>query len=264
MEGASYSPRTIGDYLSYLNKYFSEFEVLNFQNLEAFINGIPAEHNETKVKAYKALLSFGSYLDLHGFIESDFLVKAKNKRFRPQSKGPKKQESVTESEFKRMLRVCETLEDRFIISLLWFTGLRASEACALKRKHIFGKEKYLITKGKGDKTRIVPIVKPFRPILYEYYKSLPPEKRKNYLLYDRLGKAMTKSGVYQRVARIAEKAGLTTYPHAFRSGLATYLINKGCPDGVVKDMLGHSSFKTTLIYHRTRRENLIAQVGKFY
>lgn len=51
--------------------------------------------------------------------------------------------------------------------------------------------------------------------------------------------------------------------HQFRHAAACFLIRQGCDLVVIKELLGHKNFDTTLIYARVDREKIREEVGKF-
>jgi len=51
--------------------------------------------------------------------------------------------------------------------------------------------------------------------------------------------------------------------HNFRYAAACYLIRHGCDLVVIKELLGHKSLNTTLIYARVDREKIKEGIGKF-
>jgi integrase/recombinase XerD len=59
---------------------------------------------------------------------------------------------------------------------------------------------------------------------------------------------LTRSGIYQVLERVAERAGVVENwnPHAFRHALAKRMIQKGAPAKVVQNILGHSDISTTM------------------
>ena len=116
------------------------------------------------------------------------------------------------------------------ISLL--TGCRRGEVCKIQRKDI-GDEFIRIEAGntKTLRYRQVPIIPALRPWLE--YVPLP----------------ISFEGVKSGVRRAREKADMPHVGfHTLRHSCATLLLSLGVPLHVVRDILGHSSIKTTEIY----------------
>lgn len=130
---------------------------------------------------------------------------------------------------------------RAAIWIALLTGCRRGEVLAITKADI-GEDAILIRAGntKTLKTRTVPIVPALRPWLAQ----LPLE-----LNYEGL-----KSGF----RRAREKAGMPeVHYHDLRHSCATILLGLGVPLDVVRDILGHSTIKTTERYahalvHRQR------------
>jgi site-specific recombinase XerD len=68
---------------------------------------------------------------------------------------------------------------------------------------------------------------------------------------------MRKDGVYQRVRRIGDKAGVQTASHALRRAFVTLNANKGRSLVMLQMACGHADIKTTRDYCRTSEQELI-------
>jgi len=112
------------------------------------------------------------------------------------------------------------------------TGCRRGEVCKIKREDI-GTDVIRIEAGntKTLRYREVPIVPALRPWL------------------DHLPLAVTFEGVKSGIRRARVKAGLPGIGyHILRHSCATILLSMGTPLDVVRDVLGHTSIKTTERY----------------
>ncbi|MFH1393244.1 MAG: site-specific tyrosine recombinase/integron integrase [Patescibacteria group bacterium] len=164
------------------------------------------------------------------------------------------------------------LRDRAVLELLFSTGLRVSELCALNRDSINmsarggsasgGKSREFAVRGKGDKVRLVFISETAKTALKNYL-----EKRKDIdpALFVRVAKNPAKSDNLRLTARSIErlvkhysaKAGLSkkVTPHSLRHSFATDLLMNGADIRSVQELLGHSSITTTQIYtHITNKQ----------
>lgn len=131
-------------------------------------------------------------------------------------------------------RVFERLtpEMRLVMVVLLETGLRISEACAL-RVPIPAPEQ-IVVRGKGAKERIVLLTDKARAAL------------------DALGGAIPRK--VRTVQRAFQKAG--THPHACRHTLACDLASAGAELGEVQEIMGHSSPATTRVYMAYQTDRL--------
>lgn len=156
----------------------------------------------------------------------------------------------------------KTLRDRAILELLFSTGLRVSELCALNRDSINLKSGEFAVRGKGDKIRLVFLSETAKEALKNYLKkrgdvdeALFVRNIKNPAKSDNL--RLTTRSIERLVKHYAAKAGLSkkATPHSLRHSFATDLLMNGADIRSVQELLGHSSITTTQIYtHITNKQ----------
>lgn len=156
-----------------------------------------------------------------------------------------------------MLDACSStwagIRDRALLTLLWRSGLRISEALALRPNdldHNFGTIRVL--HGKGDKSRTVGMdEKAFAALQpWEKIRGDLGAKLSNPLFCTRTLKEMASSYVRQLLPKLAKKAGVTkrVHPHGFRHTCAAEMAAEGKPMNVIKAQLGHADLGTTSTY----------------
>ena len=151
------------------------------------------------------------------------------------------------------------LRDKAILELLFSTGLRVSELCALNNDIDLNKDE-MSARGKGDKVRVV-FFSEFAKVAVKKY--LAKRKDMNEALFVSLSNQrsgensrLTARSVERIVRYYAVKAGITNKvtPHIIRHFFATDLLQNGADLRSVQIMLGHSNISTTQIYtHMTDR-----------
>lgn len=140
------------------------------------------------------------------------------------------------------------LRDRALLEVLFSTGLRISEALALPKTVIEGRDMRQVLEytliGKGGWQRVVF----FSPTTLKAIGEFLQVGGK-YLKDDRLFK-MTPRCAQQMVKRRASQVGLVKRitPHMFRHSLATDLLRQGVDVRVVQEFLGHRSISSTQVY----------------
>lgn len=149
----------------------------------------------------------------------------------------------------------KSLRGRAILELLFSTGLRVSELCALNRDSINLKSGEFAVRGKGDKVRLVFLSETAKTALKNYLEkredidpSLFIRQVKNANKQDNL--RLTPRSVERLVHYYATKAGLSkrVSPHTIRHSFATDLLINGADIRSVQALLGHSNITTTQIY----------------
>ena len=153
---------------------------------------------------------------------------------------------------------------RLVISLLYGTGLRRSELCALTCASLDRGRRTLRVRGKGDKMREIPLV----PSLYEeislYLQSVESlegcvRTAQDPLLVTPGGAPLYPVFVDRTVKRELGGVGSITgrkSPHVLRHSLATELLNRGADLDAIKELLGHASLAATQVYTHNSIERL--------
>lgn len=151
--------------------------------------------------------------------------------------------------------------DTAVLTLLYGSGLRISEALSLRRKDapLKGRDMLRIT-GKGDKTRVVPVL-PLTSQTIQRYLDLCPAKLSpdDPLFIGTRGKQLSPRIIQLCVARARVALGLpdTATPHALRHSFATHLLGAGADLRAIQELLGHASLSTTQGYTEVDRDHLL-------
>ena len=159
------------------------------------------------------------------------------------------------------------LRDRAILELMYACGLRVSEAVDLKISDVDIDAGILTCKGKGSKTRRVPVGKS----AVEWLKSYLALRRKkenieiNNLFVTSLGRPINRQIIFNFIKEYAEKAGLEDVsPHTLRHSFATHLIQHSADVRSVQQLLGHADISTTQIYTHITDNHLRKTYEKFH
>jgi integrase/recombinase XerD len=147
------------------------------------------------------------------------------------------------------------LRNSAILALLYYSGLRVSEACQLRVSDVdLDAETVFISQGKGSKDRIVPLGHaslPIREYLQQGRTLLCNGNKDATLFVTQGGHSMTRQRIFQIVAEAGEAIGRRIFPHALRHSLATHLVEGGSDLPVVQAVLGHADISTTQTYLHT-------------
>lgn len=193
-------------------------------------------------------------------------------------KAPKKEQRIPvyikEEELKRLLQAPEKyarfpenrLRDKVMIELLVFTGARRAEVLSLDFDNVdFQKGIITILKGKGNKSRIVPLMEPLATDLWDYLQTRLPLSNRAILVSD-TGNRMSVSNFHNLFKRYLDKSGLGNKGysiHKCRHSFASLLHQNGVDIISIKELLGHEDLNSTKIYTHTDVSHLKKQVEKF-
>ncbi|WP_137046456.1 tyrosine recombinase XerC [Pseudolabrys sp. FHR47] len=140
--------------------------------------------------------------------------------------------------------------DAAVLALLYGCGLRISEALGLKRGDANGKDALTVT-GKGNKTRMVPVLPQVTKAIADYLAICPyVQPPEGPLFVGAKGGPLSPRIVQLAMATLRGALGLpdTATPHALRHSFATHLLARGGDLRSIQELLGHASLSTTQIY----------------
>ncbi|GEC31861.1 tyrosine recombinase XerC [Sinorhizobium fredii] len=137
-----------------------------------------------------------------------------------------------------------------VLTLLYGCGLRISEALTLTPDDFSGAASLRIT-GKGDKTRIVPLIAAATEAVATYRKLCPYHIGPGEPLFRGARGAKLQPAIIQReMQKLRSALGLpdSATPHALRHSFATHLLAGGGDLRTIQELLGHASLSTTQVY----------------
>ena len=152
--------------------------------------------------------------------------------------------------------------DAAVMALLYGSGLRISEALGLKRRDVPmpGKGDVLVVTGKGNKTRMVPVLQNVLALIQDYAVSCPhPLPPEGPMFVGARGGPLSPRIIQLTMARLRGALGLpdSATPHALRHSFATHLLGRGGDLRAIQELLGHASLSTTQIYTGIDSERLL-------
>ncbi|MDQ5950183.1 MAG: integrase/recombinase XerD [Patescibacteria group bacterium] len=184
---------------------------------------------------------------------------------------------ITPDELTRLLKAPDSEKDpelkargKAILELLFSTGLRVSELCALKRDIDLSLDEITI-RGKGGKVRLVFLspdakkaIKDYDALRKDMDDALFVKKSKEKSKGE--GEGLTRRSIERIVKQYAIKAGISkkVTPHVVRHCFATDLLRNGADLRSVQILLGHANITTTQIYTHVTDEHLKEIHKKFH
>jgi integrase/recombinase XerD len=158
------------------------------------------------------------------------------------------------------------LRDRAILEMLYATGLRVSELCALKVSQLNREEGYVRIFGKGGKERVVPVGRPAMALTERYLASRSGVTPEEPVFPAHANRFFTRVGIWKVIKRYAARAGIlkNVHPHTLRHSFATHLLSGGADLRIVQEMLGHADLNTTQIYTHVDRARLLGVFKQYH
>ncbi len=263
-----YSDNTVKAYSEDINTflhYCEKYDKLELNNIsEKFIksflmtlsdSNLEKKSISRKLSTLRGIFKYAfnqNYIDIN---PSSLIKNPKTKRKLP--------EVASTETILKVYEQADKLEDgsqliKVIFEILYGCALRVSELCDLKIVDLDINQKTIKVRGKGGKTRIVPVGNESLKIINEYFLTRKPSLPGDPLLVNKFGKP-----IYPRfVHRIVNKyLGQVTdikkkSPHVLRHSAATHMLDNGADLRAVKEILGHENLSTTQIYTHVSIERL--------
>ncbi len=190
--------------------------------------------------------------------------------------GERSLDLITNVELKRLLDSpkgtdLKNLRDKAVLELLFSTGLRVSELCALT-SDIDLRSDELSVRGKGGKVRVVFLSDNAKDAVKKYLNARKDMSDalfiqiENEITKKQANGPLTRRSIERIVKAHATKAGISkkVTPHVMRHMFATDLLGSGADLRSVQALLGHSSIVTTQIYTHVTDKHLKDIHKKFH
>jgi integrase/recombinase XerC len=276
------SPKTIEAYcrdvrqcLAFLCEHWGarvtlpRFAALEASDMRAFMAARRADEigGRSLMRALAGLRSFGRFLEREGQGRVGALAAIRAPKI-----GKSLPKPIQMASAKRLVdadeRAGENREpwiwarDAAVMALLYGSGLRISEALGLKRRDVPapGDGDTLIVNGKGNKTRMVPVLQNVLALIQEYVRMCPhPLPASGPIFVGARGGPLGPRIIQLTMERLRGVLGLpdSATPHALRHSFATHLLNRGGDLRAIQELLGHASLSTTQIYTGIDTERLL-------
>ncbi|MEO6014891.1 MAG: tyrosine recombinase XerC [Devosia sp.] len=261
--------RDLGQFLNFLGPHsggpvsLTILREMRGADLRAFMarrrdDGIEAR---SLARALSAIKSFFRFLEREGVLTTEALNIVRT----PKAKKslPK---ALTVLEAKATITMTDEMEERpwvaardmAVLSLCYGAGLRISEALALCRADLDGPA--LRVTGKGNKTRLVPLIDNVRAAIQTYLELCPfPLTPTQPLFRGVKGGLLSPRIIQLRMTDLRSALGLppSATPHALRHSFATHLLGRGGDLRAIQELLGHASLSTTQIYTAVDTDRLL-------
>ncbi len=238
----------------------NDLELVDFRSwLSSLSVGPPIRSIKTVARYRASLSSFITFANNKEFLNNNKIIMLNKQKI------PKNLARPLSS--KQVLQIVDYIEagnddwlnsrNKAIIFLLWGCGLRIKEALNLNFEHIINDQ--IIVQGKGNKQRLIPLMKEVKKILYIWLSKRKNTKDIEPLFIGRRGNRLSPRTIQILIANIRKKLNLddNVTPHSFRHSFATHLIEEGVDLRTLQTLLGHSNITTT--QHYTKISNIFAE-----
>jgi integrase/recombinase XerC len=274
----SYSYHTVDSYerdlrafLIFLNKHIANIitlknlEELTITDFRSWLAQYKTNHEvNSSYRAISSLKNFFSFLAKNFDLKNEaiyYLKLGRNKIILPKAIDEQEVSSLLLHIYDDWQKDWIGKRDYALLLLIYGTGLRISEALSITVNQL--NNDYLIIKGKGNKERLVPLLKIVKENLVNYLKTVPYSVKENDPIFlGEKGKTLQPAVFQKKIRNLRRKLGLaeSVTPHAFRHSFATHLLSRGGDLRAIQELLGHASLSSTQKYTKVD----ITQMLKIY
>ncbi len=220
----------------------------------------PLEDN-SKRRIINSVKSLYSFAYTSGIFPANVMAAIKP----PTAKSAVSQRILSEATVLKMILLEQDPRNHAILHTLYAAGLRVSELCDLRWRHVIHREEGIqldIMSGKGDKQRHVLLGESSRNVLSVIrdgasaedfvFQSRQEVSRDGYYK----GTRLDTTTIFRIVREAARQAGVPNWfevsPHWLRHCHGSHAIDRKAPLTVVRDTLGHSNIAVTNEYAKAR------------
>lgn len=279
--------KTVENYDRYLSRYLSQMNIKELRDIteqsvrdfRLWLNRQPGTKNDSMKRrtqnyymiALRAFLKFLRKRDLPAISpEKIELAKLPERHL----------DLITSAELERLMRApagalakekdegkrLNYLRDTAILELLFSTGLRVSELCALNSDIDLSRDE-LSVRGKGEKVRVVFLSPSSKEAVRAYLKARKDMEEALFVdgRANKLHRIIPRD-IQRHLKKYVALAGITSVvtPHTLRHAFATDLLSNGADIRSVQQLLGHASINTTQIYTHVTDSHLREIHKKFH
>ncbi len=267
----NYSDHTIISYQKELEKFFEylksnhiPYEQITKKEIRTYLKHLDSLNytNTTIAHHVSTIRTFYSYLVRKGYLKTNIWTQIENPKITRQIPNFLTTMELEQLFTPKYFTNSFEIRNRFILELLFATGLRVSELINIKEKDIDLSENCIRTLGKGRKERIVFFGDYAKDMLILYQTKSRSELLGNikseYLMVGKKRPKLTRQRISEILNEEVKKIGLQHHisPHVLRHTFATQLLNGGADIRSVQELLGHESLSTTQIYTHITNDQL--------
>lgn len=230
-------------FLEYCNRPAEHLDVDDIRNFLKYLIH-EKKSSPSTVNIYSAAIRFLFAVTLNRTLNYLQIPRQKKRKTLP--------EVLTREEVFSIIEHCQNLKHKAMLMVIYSSGLRVSEAAALKIQHIDSKTmRVFVECGKGGKDRFTVLSDACLPVLREYWKVYRPQHPEGWLFLGTYSVThITSAGIENAFNKAVKRTNITkdVSVHTLRHAFATHLLEDGATLLQIKELLGHVNIQSTTIY----------------
>jgi len=198
------------------------------QGITAYLNSLTC--NNGKAKFYSCLRALCNWLYQNGYTSTNPI-----KQVSPPRIQKRLLPAVSQEQLEVILNHCHCERDKALINLLWYSGIRISEAVNIKASDFNWEEGTVIVLGKGNR----------------YRKCLAGNGLIRQWFSEHNSFEVTKGGAQTMLKRLKAESGIQCNAHSFRRGFCVHQVKSGLSTRVVQALGGWENITMVERYSKT-------------
>ncbi|MCU0990950.1 MAG: tyrosine recombinase XerC [Xanthomonadales bacterium] len=158
------------------------------------------------------------------------------------------------------------VRDKAMLELFYSSGLRLAELAGLRWDQLDSASGLVTVRGKGNKTRVVPVGSHAAAALAEWRKARGSFAGRDepVIFVSSRGDPIAPRTIQSRIRYWARRQGLPqkVYPHLLRHSFASHLLESSGDLRAVQELLGHADISTTQVYTHLDFQHLASVYDK--
>jgi len=198
------------------------------QGITAYLNSLTCSNG--KAKFYSCLRALCNWLHHNGYTSTNPIKQVSTPRTQKRLLP-----AVNQEQLETLMNHCHCERDKALINLLWYSGIRISEAVNIKASDFNWEEGTVVVLGKGNR----------------YRKCLAGNGliRQWFSAHDSF--EVTKGGAQTMLKRLKAESGIQCNAHSFRRGFCVHQVKSGLSTRVVQALGGWENITMVERYSKT-------------
>lgn len=201
---------------------------ISAEDITAYLSSLKCGNG--KAKFYSCLRALCNWLHQNGFTSTNPI-----KQVSPPRTQKRLLPAISKEQLEVLLNHCHCERDKALISLLWYSGMRISEAVKVKAGDFNWKEGTVVVLGKGNR----------------YRKCLAGNGLVRQWFNEHESLEITKCGAQTMLKRLKAESGITCNAHSFRRGFCVHQVKCGLSTRVVQALGGWESIAMVEKYSKS-------------
>ena len=220
------SPKTITLYHYALDRFIGY--TLSPEGINSYLNSLSCRNG--KHNYYRCIKTLCHWLHRGGYLSVNPVEYVS-----PPRRQKKLLPAIGKEQLDTILAHCHCERDKVVLNLLWYSGMRLSEAANVKAKDFDWQEGTVVVLGKGNRYRKALAG---NGIVKEWFST-----------HDSL--EISRAGIATMLKRLSKETDIRCNPHSFRRGFAIHNLKSGLSTRIVQSLGGWDTITMVERYSRS-------------